>query len=102
MKIIFKFHGGPFDGKRVAGSEQEPGEALDYYALSYHGRVGQRFRTASDLAVHILARDHLQDPGPHHFQSHIYEVVDRIENDGVLLVRTQYIPQAHPRQRSPV
>ncbi len=94
MKLIFKFMGGPLDGKRIEGEAGEPGEAEKYYALSYHGRVGQRFRAASEYAVKTLLRERLKERSPRSFQAHVYEVVDRIDNGDVLLVRTRYVPAA--------
>ena len=90
-RLIFKFAGGPLDGKTVAGKPQEEGEARAYYTLTYHGRLGQRFRVASEYAVNILAHEHLQEEEPHHFQHHVYEVVERIRNRHVLLVRAEYV-----------
>ncbi len=93
MRVIFKFSGGPLDGKTVTGKPGEPGEAQRYYALSHHGRLGQRFRTASDYMVNTLAKERLQVSTPHRFQQHMYEVTDRIDNGNVLLVRTAYVQQ---------
>jgi len=61
-RLIFKFAGGPLDGKTVAGKPQEEGEARVYYILSYHGRLGRRFRVASDYAVNFLATEQLKVP----------------------------------------
>ncbi len=93
MRVIFKFSGGPLDGKTVSGSPREPGEVQMYYALSHHGRLGQRFRTASDYAVKTLLKEGLDADHLHHFQQHYYQVIDRIDNGDVLLVRTEYVPQ---------
>jgi hypothetical protein len=93
MRVIFKFLGGPLDGKTVTGEPGEPGEAQRYYALTCHGRLGQRFRTASEYAVNVLLTEKLQGEKPHHFQQHYYEVTDRIDNGDVLVVRTEYV---HP------
>jgi len=90
-KLIFKFAGGPLDGKWVAGKPQEEGEAREYYTLSYHGRLGQRFKVASEYAVYVLATEQLKEEKPHHFQQHVYEVVERIRNPHVLLVRAEYV-----------
>jgi hypothetical protein len=91
LRLIFKFVGGPLDGKTVTGTPQEEGEAREYYTLTYHGRVGQRFKVASDYAVDMLASEQLRNEGPHHFQQHVYEVVERIRNRQVLLVRAEYV-----------
>lgn len=93
MKVIFKFAGGPLDGKTVVGESAAPGEAQRYYALTYHGRVGQRFRTVSEYAVNVLAKERLKNETPHNFQPHYYEVTDRIDNGSVLVVRTEYVRQ---------
>ncbi len=100
MRIIFKFSGGPLDGKSITGEEGEAGEAQKYYALSYHGRVGQRFRAASDYAVKTLMRERLRVEKPRSFQPHVYEVFDRIDNGDVILVRTRYVPNASPQSRT--
>ena len=89
-KLIFKFAGGPLDGKIVDGNPKEEGEARDYYILTYHGRLWQRFRVASGYALNVLMSERLQEERPHNFQEHIYEVVDRIRNRNVLLVLAQY------------
>ncbi len=90
-KLIFKFAGGPLDGKTVAGKPQEEGEAREYYTLSYHGRLGQRFKVASEYTVNVLATEQLKEGEPHHFHQHVYEVVERIRNPRVLLVRAEYV-----------
>ncbi len=97
MKIIFKFLGGPLDGKTVAGEQGSATEAERYYTLSHHGRVGQRFRTASDYAVKTLLKEGLQADRLHHFQQHYYQVTDRIDNGDVVLIRTEYVPQEQTR-----
>lgn len=90
-KLIFKFAGGPLDGKTVTGNPTKDGEARDYYALTYHGRPGQRFRVASEYAINLLMCEGLGEESPHHFQEHVYEVVERIRNRKVLLVLVKYI-----------
>ena len=90
-KLIFKFAGGPLDGKTVSGTMQEEGEAWEFYVLTYHGRLGQRFKIASEYAVSILAGGRLNEQNPHHFQQHVYEVVESIRNPKVLLVRAEYV-----------
>jgi hypothetical protein len=93
-RIIFKFWGGPLDGTSVAGELSKHAEVRRYYALTHHGRVGQRFRTASEYAVNLLIDEHLQETTPHNFQQHVYEVVERIDNAGVVLIRVEYVPPA--------
>jgi hypothetical protein len=90
-RMIFKFAGGPLDGKTVGGKPGMEKEAQRYYALTDHGRVGQRFHTASDHAIEFLTREQLKEEKPHHFQQYIYEVVDTIDNSEVLMVLIQYV-----------
>ena len=90
-RLIFKFAGGPLDGKTVTGTMQEEGEAWEFYVLTYHGRRGQRFKVASEYAVSTLVNEHFTNEEPHHFQQHVYEVVESIRNPKVLLVRVEYV-----------
>ncbi|MCO6454273.1 MAG: hypothetical protein J5I93_03065 [Pirellulaceae bacterium] len=101
MKIIFEFAGGPLDGKAVVGRQGEQDEADRYYALTHHGKVGQRFRIASDYAVEVLAREQLKVETPHHFQAHYYRVTGRLEDADEVLVRAEYVePPADERVRA--
>jgi hypothetical protein len=95
--MIFKFAGGPLDGREVAGLPGRDNEAQRYYWLTNHGQVGQRFRTASDYAIELLSREQLQEHELHHFQQHVYEVVDRIDNGDVLVVLIHYVDHANNR-----
>jgi len=92
MRVIFKFYGGPLDGKTAEERPGDPNAPAHYYALTHHGRLGQRFRTASEYAVETLAREELKVEHPHQFQSHYYEVVQRVVNKDVILVRAEYVP----------
>ncbi len=78
------------DGTSVAGELKDP-EVRRYYALTHHGRVGQRFRTASEYAVNVLVDEQLQETSPHKFQQHVYEVVQRINNGDIILIRVEYV-----------
>ena len=90
-RFIFKFWGGPLDGTSVAGELAKQPEVRRYYALTHHGRVGQRFHTASEYAVNVLVDEHLQETAPHNFQQHTYEVVQRIQNRNVVLIQVEYV-----------
>ena len=90
-RLIFQFAGGPLDGKTVTGTIQEEGEAWEFYVLTCHGRLGQRFRIASEYALDTLASKYLKEREPHHFQQHVYEVVECIRNSRVLLVSADYV-----------
>jgi hypothetical protein len=94
MRIIFEFAGGPLDGKSVIGRHGEQDEADRYYALTHHGKIGQRFRIASDYAVEILAREQLKIDAPHHFQQHVYRVTDRLEGEDEVLIRAEYVDKS--------
>ena len=90
-KMIFKFAGGSLDGKLVVGESEKDKEARRYDAITDHGRIGQRFRTASDYAIELLAEEQLREENPHHFQQYVYEVVDRFDNGDVLIVLVQSV-----------
>ena len=85
-KVIFKFSGGPMDGKTVVGESGHDDEAHRYYALTYHGRVGQQFHLASDYAVDILTSGQLKEEASPRFQQHTYQVTDRIKNGDIVLI----------------
>ena len=91
MKLIFKFSGGPMDGKTVIGQQGKQDEADRYYTLTDHGRVGQRFRIASPYAIDTLAREQLKEGRPHRFQEHLYEVAECLEDEAKIFVLTQYV-----------
>ena len=91
MKLIFKFVGGPLDGKKVVGRRGQQDEADRYFALSNHARVGQRFRVASQYAVDTLATEERQEQQRRHFQQHEYEVTDRLEDAEKVFVRAEYV-----------
>ncbi len=95
-RFIFKFCGGPLDGTTVAGELARQPEVRRYYALTHHGRLGQRFRTASEYAVNVLVDEKLQEEAPHKFQQHVYEVVQRINNGDVVIIEVAYVQPATP------
>ena len=90
MDLFIEFVGGPMDGKKVTGTLGQQGDADRYFALTHHGRVGQRFRTASPYAIDTLANEALKETTPHHFQQYLYEVVERREEQEILFVRVEY------------
>ena len=75
MRIVFKFTGGPLDGKTVIGESGEQDEADRYFALTNHGQIGQRFRIASQYALDTLATEQMKKERPHRFQEHVYQVM---------------------------
>jgi hypothetical protein len=93
LNITFEFVGGPHDGKMVQGIVGEASDAERYFLFSDWGRVGQRFKVASDYAVETLASDDLREEKRHAFQRHFYIVTDRLEDASEVWVRAQYLPQ---------
>ena len=57
LKIIFEFVGGPQDGRILQGVVGDASDAERYFLFSNWGRIGQRFKVASDYAVATLSRD---------------------------------------------
>lgn len=100
MMIIFEFAGGPLDGKSVTGIRGDQCEAERYYLLTHRGKIGQRFKIASEYAIDILADEGLQAETPHRFQRHIYEVVDRLEEHDEVLVRAKYVQPTDEAKRA--
>jgi hypothetical protein len=90
VKLVFKFVGGPLDGKTVVGRRGQQDEADRYFALSNHAQLGQQFRVASQYAVETLASEELQEQQPHHFQQHQYRITDRLEDHEKVFVRAEY------------
>lgn len=79
------------DGTTVHGQPGRQDEADRYYALTHHGRVGQRFRIASQYAIDTLAEEQLKTDRPHHFQEHVYQVVEHLEDEDKIIVRAEYV-----------
>jgi hypothetical protein len=98
-KMIFKFIGGPFDGKIVVGESGKDKEAQRYNAITDHGRIGQRFHTASDYAIELLTEERLREENPHNFQQYTYEVVDRFDNGDVLIVLIHCVKREAEKRR---
>jgi hypothetical protein len=95
LKITFEFVGGPHDGKTVIGCLGDGTDAERFYVCTNRGRLGQRFKVASDYAVETLTREQLKEDTRHHFQQHFYVVTQRTEaKDGdCVLVRAEYLPR---------
>ena len=84
------------DGKTVVGESGHNNEAHRYYALTYHGRVGQQFHLASDYAVDILTSGQLKEEASPRFQQHTYQVTDRVRNGDIVLIRAEYTTTGSP------
>ncbi len=94
VKITFEFLGGPHDGRVLYGVVGEASDAERFFLFSNWGRLGQRFKVASDYAVETLAAEQLNEEKPHRFQSHFYVVTDRVEDRGEVWVRAEYLPKS--------
>jgi hypothetical protein len=103
-RIAFQFQGGFMDGKTLTGDlkSQAQGRAADeavrHYFTTDRGTVGKRFWSASQYMIDTLRthggdvaamRAASRDP---RFQCDHYEVVERREKDGEILIRVKYIP----------
>lgn len=91
IKITFEFVGGPHDGKILEGVVGEGSDAERYFLCSNWGRIGQRFKVASDYVVATLSKERLQDDRRHYFQRHLYVVTDRLEDKNEVWVRAEYL-----------
>ena len=90
INITFEFVGGPNDGKIVEGPLGEAGPAERLFLFSNRGRVGQRFKIASDYAVEMLVAAMEQGDNSSSFPAHYYTVTDRLEDGGDIWVRVEY------------
>lgn len=90
MNITFEFVGGPNDGKVVEGGLGEAGPAERLFLFSNRGKIGQRFKVASDYAVEMLAAALDQGETSSCFPAHYYVVTDRLEDRGDVWVRVEY------------
>ena len=100
-RIVIEFIGGFKDGDCLRSDSEDPEEvksALSYYLVfSKQGTIGKRFRAISDARWNELEDIvEVTDAGPVLMRApiagmnHVYEVVDRIEDDDRILVRYQY------------
>lgn len=97
MAITIEFEGSFRDRLRIStdsGVEWEANEAWVMYDLTHEGKVGSKFRGASDIgrvAMTKLSRPEFVKAG---FQmNQVYEVVERIEDGEDVLVRLKYMGQ---------
>jgi hypothetical protein len=81
--IIIEFADGPEDGLVLRSDSDDLGEAeqaLNFYIVrSDGGKIGKRYRTTSDADLEGT--------------KHIYEVVDRQEDEATIRVRFLYMGQ---------
>lgn len=79
MEIVFEFVGGIADGMRVASPAHQ---AAQFFQLTGQGSVGARLRGFSQEVAEQGVTPRL----------HTYEVVERLEDGGVVHVRAKYLP----------
>ena len=104
MKVIFEFVGGFKDGQTCIGDtdhgpsytadEPKAFEAIGFFEMSDHGRIGARFMGLSDHSVSLIqsiGADAMKS-GAFKPQKHVYEVFDRREGDNEVLIRAKYVP----------
>lgn len=100
MNILFEFVGGPNDGKIVEGKLGEPSDAERHYLVSNHGQPGQWFSIASDYDIEALANGALQKKS-RPLQRHHYVVTKRLEDEGTVWVRAEYVSKKAATQHGP-
>ena len=88
--ITFEFIGGPNDGKVVEGGLGDAGQAERLFLFSNRGRIGQRFKVASDYAVEMLATALENGETSSCFPAHYYVVTDCFSDHDDIWVRVEY------------
>jgi len=94
LSITFEFTGGPYDGEQLHGVLGDGSDAERYFLASNRGRIGQRFKIASQYAIETLFKEQLKAERRHFFQQHFYVITDRVEHEEEILVRARYLPDA--------
>jgi hypothetical protein len=90
MEITFEFTGGSSDGRIVstdAEDEQEANWAQAYSHLTEGGQVGKQFMSAFDADILSAQSGKV----PEKVTADLYEVVERIEDQGQVVVRVKFV-----------
>jgi hypothetical protein len=85
MEMTFKFLEGFLDGHSFstdAKDKHEADSARRYSFLTEGGKVGKRFVSVPDFAI---------ENAPDSATGHIYEVIERTEDKGRVLVRAKFM-----------
>jgi hypothetical protein len=85
MEITFEFLEGFMDGRTVSTDSEDENEAMlapAYSAFTEGGKVGKRFVLVSDFAI---------ENAPESATGHIYEVIERTEDQERVLVRAKFV-----------
>lgn len=94
MAIILKFFGGVMHGQSASSDSENRNEAcwaIARYALSRQGMIGRRFEAALGAASQIRETAVLERGVQ---MNHAYEVVERIEDEGDIVVRFNFVGHA--------
>ena len=96
-RIVIEFHGGHMDGATLASDNPDEVQAVAACcAMTHGGEVGKQFRGYSEVGLGQLfgfAFRHamgLAQREPTTDMNHIYEVVDRSEDDTEIVIRLEY------------
>ena len=82
MFVRFEFIGGSLDGKIYDGPLANP-----FYSTTEHGKIGYRFKVASDADVDAMIAG--EPTGP--ILKHAYEIVENRVEDGIRYVQANAI-----------
>jgi hypothetical protein len=95
MACIIEFVGGPHDGKRVSSDSENANEATQadsyYRVFTREGTVGKRFSVGSEAAIDFINAQQSEETELPNFRLHMYEVIERIEQDGDTIVRCKFV-----------
>ena len=98
MAIILKFFGGIMHGTSASSESENRDEAawaIARYALSHQGTIGRRFETILPAVSPIRNRERAESIlGRADQMNHVYEIVERTEDDGDIVVRFKFVDQA--------
>lgn len=95
LKVIFDFAGGPRDGQTMVGYLGDKASldnmATAFYHMTEMGKIGKRFKGLADYGLEKLLTGDIEDLAGAKLQAHKYEVKDRLEADGEVLIRCEFV-----------
>ncbi len=104
--VLVQFVGGFQDGRRLNSRSSDPAEAqeaLGQYFMSSEGTVGKRFRTVSEAGwremqeiIEVTPDGPRLKREPIYGMDHVYELVERIEDDTTIALRFEYQGKSMP------
>ena len=102
MKVRIDFVGGFMDGHSVCNMSSDANESAwagTYYVMTEKGTVGKRFRTYGGAVLDGLRAGVPNGMTTRGFdRNRYYQIAERIEEDGGLLLRARYVGQALDRR----